>query len=268
MTSAVKIALGLLLAFVGVGYAVEVPELMRAYGAKDGRVVDQDTGKGVAGAWVVARAAMSSGGVFQTNHGCVYAAAAQTDKDGNYRLPSAWSHAAPGAPWFSPQTTWNVVATKPGYITTGDTPNPYTGSNGHGPSSSLGLTSTHVAEITLHKANLSTKQKVDYYAQTVRLGCEKANPTDFQALVRLVFNDLKTSVCSGSTDETLDASTVRGLAAFASSLTSDSRLGDDFARRMTERDPDYAALSKSENVTHAFKASDVCQVMTETEIKP
>ena len=90
-----------------------------ALSPKVGRVIDRDTGEGIPGAAVVAEGTFAQHGLWQGSHGCTYAVIAYTDKDGNYWLPSVFSHFSFGTPGANPRQWWEINVGKAGYVPAG-----------------------------------------------------------------------------------------------------------------------------------------------------
>jgi len=101
-------------------FCVQIPGCVMAYSPKHGRVVDEQ-GHGVAGATVVAMAHFHAiGWIHGSANRYNYRVVAQTDAQGDYQLPNTWMYASFALPGMDANTTWTVIALKPGYIMKAD----------------------------------------------------------------------------------------------------------------------------------------------------
>ena len=92
------------------------PRFLPALGPKTGRIIDHDTGEGIAGATVVARGSFEGNGGWRSIHFCTYASMTITDKDGYYSLPSEYSHWTFASPSINSENVWLMFASKDGYV--------------------------------------------------------------------------------------------------------------------------------------------------------
>lgn len=115
----------ILYGIIALAYLPQLPGCLTAHASKFGRVVDADTGKGMAGIIVIASADIStSGGApffpetlssFTTE----YRVVTTTDKDGKYWIHSTWiqSDLRHFLPLFGDfDQEWHVIAFRPGYV--------------------------------------------------------------------------------------------------------------------------------------------------------
>lgn len=260
-----------LFAIVLLSYAREIPELVMAYSAKTGRVVDAVTRKGIPDVAVIASGYFFSGGLYQTQHGCTYNVIGYTDSEGKYWLPGTWRHISPGLPYLDPHNTWSITAVKPGYVFAGDKERIEKNANANlrslrgaaadSVSSSWMGYVVSVSDIALETADLSLRQKTEYFPQTG--GCVEDNSELSFRLRRDLFDNLKNGVCGADSSTQLDSETVLGLQGFSIYLSHDSRAVFRFTERLSKLDPAFADILKSEHQEHTYRAADVCQVMTD-----
>jgi hypothetical protein len=246
-------------------YAREIPEIIDAYSAKTGRVVDKDSGKGIPGVTVIVQGSFNSAGLFQGSHGCTFAAFGNTDAEGNYRTPSGWMHVSPGLPIWDPHNTWTINVVKPGY-TLVDSNNRLTPhGRGANVSSTWNVLAVAVADIAMQHVDLPLKERVDDYAYADgSAGCIKVNPDLYFRMKREIFVDLKAATCALPADASVDSPTVFGLTSFSANFNPDySPTVESVRRRMTKIDAGFPHIPDIPPQT--YRAGDLCQVMTASE---
>lgn len=255
--------LGLSLLIV-VSYSAEIPELVTTYSPKTGRVIDAATGKGIPGVTVVALGWFSQGGFYASSFGCTFESLGLTDADGYYRTPSGLMHMAPGAPWLGPKNWWTINAVKPGYALVDKSKyNDTVGVDRHGAvvTSRWKVFSVGVSDIVMHKVDASLDERFDDYS-VAGGSCELINPALYYRLRNEIFSDLRPMVCALSVDAPLDEKTVWGLHGFSTHLTPDSRSVERFKQRLIALDPAYSQTLNTSHAPHAYRAGDLCTVMT------
>jgi hypothetical protein len=203
------------------------------YGAKDGRVIDADSGKGISGARVISVATANSrnavhGGSYET----LFRVVETTDVNGNYSIPSQWSHVTiwfPPIPGTGPDVRWTLTVLYPGYVTVGDentwekfdrfgNPVYLARSVEHPPAvSELGA---HINDILLKKANLTLKQTALYYRQILVRGLRlefMKDPEEIN-LRKMAMHSLSDFVCTADPNSVLGYATMEGVVSFVSDV--------------------------------------------------
>ena len=111
----------LIVALIFLPFLSQAPGCVMANSPKVGRVVDEVTGKGLADATVIASARFNvelpSGG---SGSDMPYRVIARTDRDGNYFIPSTWSHIRFALPGMDAREAWVITVYKPGYVVARD----------------------------------------------------------------------------------------------------------------------------------------------------
>lgn len=85
---------------------------METMGPKHGRIIDRDSGAGVAGVSIVAEGYFSAAGPWESVHHCTFVQMTKTDDEGYYHFPGAYSR------WFATgnaNLTWSMYVSKEGY---------------------------------------------------------------------------------------------------------------------------------------------------------
>jgi hypothetical protein len=86
-----------------------------ALSPKVGRIIDHNSGQGIADVDVVVSGWYSQKGAWRDVSSCTYVATTKTDDNGYYHLPSEYSHLVLGSPWADPENYWYLYASKNGY---------------------------------------------------------------------------------------------------------------------------------------------------------
>lgn len=112
----------IVLCLVVLPFSAQIPGCMMANTPKFGRIVDV-TGKGVSNIAVIAHGEF---GAERYNGGLTreytYRVVTHTDADGNYWIPSTWTHIRFALPGMDAQSRWYITALKPGYAIATDIP--------------------------------------------------------------------------------------------------------------------------------------------------
>ena len=259
--------LGVLVILLLLAYAREIPEIVSAYSAKTGRVIDKDTGKGIPGVTVLVHGWFNEGGLFQGSQGCTFAALGYTDADGYYVTPSGWRHLTPGLPIWDPHNNWTINVVKPDYTLVDSNNRQTPAGRGATVSSAWQGLAVAISDIAMKKVDLPLNERVHDYAITIGGGggCVKVNPDVYERMHREVFADLKSHTCALAADTQLDEPTVFGLTSFSTYLYGDSRSVERVNEKMTKLDPAFGQALINDHPPHTYRAGDLCQVMTAME---
>ncbi len=176
-----------------------------------GRVVDANTGAGLAHVPVIAFATNSTRfGWSGTGSRTLYRTIIYTDPDGYYSIPGEWSSMPmfPKFPGVVSEIDWAITALKVGYAVQGDEvewelprrgqyhpPSPY-----RKPHYQIGFWGLHIEPIRMEKVSLSLYQAANYYTDIVfAAGTYRpsATPTEEEkALRRPVYDYFMPKVCA------------------------------------------------------------------------
>lgn len=250
-----------------------LPQMLSApmvYSAKAGRVVNEATGKGIPGVTVLAKGNFSAGLYYGSQNACLYGLSVLTDADGYFELPSTWSRAPIGLPFFGkPRTTWDFSVVKPGYVMVGDKARMEFDEAGYLKSfigfqanpfiASWSGYKVRIAPIKMEVANLSLPEQVAYYGTMAAAGCSN-DVTSVRANLaweHQMFNYWKPQICGASSNDTVNTPTAFALTGVA----------PDFAkakRRLIELDPEFQSADPY-NRPHQYRIGDLCQAMTAGE---
>ncbi len=185
-----------------------------------GRVVDANTGAGLAHVPVIAFATIGGqAGWGPSGYGTLYRTITYTNEDGYYYVPAKWG-SMPFAPYLPTmmwvRIDWAITALKVGYAVQGDEvewelprhgqyhpPSPY-----RKPHYQIGFWGLHIEPIRMEKVNLSLYQAAHYYADILHAAGtfdRLAKQSDEEkALRRPVYDYFMPKVCALDPDTRLN----------------------------------------------------------------
>ena len=225
----ILLAMGLCLLAVGALVVPQIPDVLRVYGEKKGRIVDRDSGEGIPNATVVAEGFIGYPSVMRWEVACTYTAMATTDENGFYRLPSEFSHRRFGAPFERRMHYFELRASKDGYVDAATKWPLHLDPNGYVTSSLKAWTSlehppsfngleVEVPTFYLLQAELPLPEKIAYFEQTgLTFYCAPYDPT-FDPRRKLqsdFYQSVVTQICAGPPDETIGQTTLEILLHYA-----------------------------------------------------
>jgi hypothetical protein len=196
---------------------------VKVYTHKVGRVVDVTTGKGMPDVAVIAVA--KSGGINYlggSGQNTLYRYITYTDANGDYAIPSMWSHLTTWLPFFNDiQVGWNLTTLKPGYAIVGDEKawdfheydQGYAApSQRDSPSATwLGIV-VRVAPIRMNPVELSLKAASLYYREMIIADAQYMDSPEERALRKPTYENLTQRVCAEGPNAEIDNWTAEGLA--------------------------------------------------------
>lgn len=269
-----KLVIGVLLVLLVFPILAQVFGNAKAYLPKTGRIVDLETGKGMADTTVIAVATFyAPNPVEGSAHGTLYRIITHTDSDGDYSIPSTWSHvvfAFPALPGTTPKVTWIITAYKPGYAIVGDEvawvfdeygqASYFPRSTWFSPASTFQGVSVHVAPITMKTVDLSLKEAAVYAWRIASYGSAldaRERPEEIALRENLNFRFMPL-VCKLDPETKMDSTEAGALTTFARDyLKARSKL--------SELEPQgYRDLY----MRPVFHASNVCAAMMAGENRP
>jgi hypothetical protein len=264
-----------ILAVVLWAFSLQVPGCVATLGPKIGRVIDKDSGNGIADVAVVADGHFMQSGLWQNFQTCTYSVIAYTDKDGNFELPNAFSHMTIGMPYAGPTQWFELTASKSGYVP-GDVALPFKfdvlGSLHESVRSWSSLNQprswtdvyTRMPNLELKRAELTLKERVALFP-TTGLTAFEGCPTDtefvlqMQSAVRDFYRAEMKSVCNSPPDEQMETSTV-GV------LGSNAFDHDKFSKRLSQLAiPSVQRFQPGTN--YRYRMGDVCEAMSAGDYK-
>ena len=94
----------------------QVPILLKVGAPHYGRVIDHDTGKGIAGVTIVAMRQIEGGGWSGARGGCTFVAMTGTDENGDFHIAQTYANTFFTFPGNNPQQYWDLYLGKDGYF--------------------------------------------------------------------------------------------------------------------------------------------------------
>ncbi len=170
----------IVLCLVVLPFSAQIPGCMMANTPKFGRIVDA-TGKGMADVAVIALGHFRADSFHGSAAGYSYRIVTRTDVEGNYWIPSTWTHIRFALPGMDAQSGWYITAFKPGYAIAADIPafgkldKVVPASLADSPAAFwLGL-AIRVRPIEIRPVTLSLEEAAGYYGNIASLGWTFAN---------------------------------------------------------------------------------------------
>lgn len=233
---------------------------IEVYTAKEGRVVDVNTGKGIPHAAVIAAATMSgSNFIHGSAYGTLYRVTTYTDELGDYRIPSYWSNVVlwfPPLPGTAPTITWVIAVLQPGYGVVGDELAwQFDGAifpSASGPPASWRGTVVKVDPIEMKRVAFTLKEAAVYYSRILSVAPTYRGHDPEQAkLLKMVSDILLPQVCGMDPNSTVDGTAGRSL----SGLVEDPYVS---SGRLLQLEPSGYGDAYQHTVFHA---GNVCEAM-------
>ena len=97
-------------------FVVQVPGCVRSIAGKSGRVIDHDTGEGLANVPVVVEGFITQNNWATEDKRCTFLEMTKTDAGGYFQLPNHFGLFDVGVPWSSPEHYWTIAVGENGYV--------------------------------------------------------------------------------------------------------------------------------------------------------
>jgi hypothetical protein len=241
------------------------PSFFPAFSLKVGRIIDHDSGQGIADADVVVAGWYSQKGSWRDVSFCTYVAITTTDQNGNYHLPSEYLHMVVGLPSADPKNSWYIYASKDGYVKA-DTKWPLQYDID---GSARGITrwdsrwyvtprsgfEIQIPPIELMQVDISLTQRIAYFRET-GFGANCSDDLTYlkpmRQAVRRFYESVTHVICTSAENDTIESTTVNLLTLWADDT-------QEFMAAWQALDPQ---LSHHEMVatSKAYRMGDVCKV--------
>jgi hypothetical protein len=205
----------------------QIPSCVMSNTPKSGKVVDAVTGKGMPDVIVIAAATFNAGPVIHgSSRATPYRIITHTDANGNYWIPSTWSHLSFGMPGTDPREKWLITAFRLGYALEGDEkalkafgefgrPKYLPLSIVESPKATWQGAVVKVAPLILNPVKLTLKEAAIYYRSILGVGGYAIGSPGDEAKLRLYPNEFFLSeVCGMDPSAELDMPTASALALF------------------------------------------------------
>lgn len=234
---------------------------VKAYSAKEGRVIDTATGKGMPNVAVIAVDTYIG-----KNNGGEYREIVYTNISGDYRIPDHWGEVVwwmPPIPIALPEIRWTVTAFQPGYAVVGDElawkfdqygqANIPARSTSSSPSSTWWWGRTYVNPIKMEPVKLNLKESAVYSLKIYAFGSyfmDRHKPKE-EALTRMARELYLPQVCAMDPEATMDGTEANALVSF----------GEDYLKsgeRLHELEP---SGRKDAYLHPVYHAKNVCEAM-------
>jgi hypothetical protein len=254
------------------------------YSLKTGRVTDADSGKPIAGAFVIAEGLVTeSGGLVEsrTSTRAEYRIVTKTDNDGRFEIPDLIARFENSKLDFGHGLRrWNLYAMVPGYISVGDL-NALPPAEGNGEirisPPSVHETPTHtregkslIVDLKLKKHEMTVAQAVSYYLSFVnRSPAEyQLSPAVNSQIPLALFNHFKPVVCFQPSGTRLDTASATDMLEYMTGESANHNAGEDVLKKL---EPDgftsFAGrlIYKQPVEYSSFLAANVCQALQAEE---
>lgn len=246
-------------------FFIVLPSYLPALAPKTGRIIDHDSGQGIADADVVVSGWYSQRGAWRDIDFCTYVAITKTDKEGYYHLPSEYSHVVVSTPSSNPENIWYLYASKDGYVTAGTKwPLEYDIDGGvkgvsrwdsRSHSNTRAGSAIAITPIELMQVHMTLQQRIAYFRETgLSTYCSDDNSylAPMRQAVHEFYQSVLNEICSSAENDTIPSTSVNYLMLYADEV-------QDYIAAWRKLDPQQNHHQMTANAV-SYKLSDVCNV--------